>query len=244
MALLKMGRNKILYLICLLFLACREEKQEKRSLTFAYCILNPRFKHQEVIVDSLYGFESEINDTSGISGAKVFLLEVETGETINFVETEKKGIYRDTMRENWVKPLFTYDLFVAFQRDTLWGRTKVPDTFRITFPNNFDTIPLNDFDSIIWRRSLGRKVYFLAVIPPDTAKPLIPIVTEDTFVSLAPFRNFYFDTTAFYTIKVCAWDENRYRYMVMKNLEPDTLGDGLGHFASQTEDTISVFVRR
>ncbi|MEO0102614.1 MAG: hypothetical protein ABIK81_02800 [candidate division WOR-3 bacterium] len=236
-------RNKFFFFL-ILILSCAEKEPKKESITFAYCILNPRFKNQIVIVDSLYGFTEEIRDTSGISGANVFILEEETGETTYFRESDRKGVYRDTMREEWVKPLFTYQLFVIFHSDTLWGRTKVPDTFSITFPKDFDTIPFSDIDSVIWRKSLGRKVYFFAVIHPDTTKPLIPIVTKDTFVALSRYRNFYFDTTANYIIKVGAWDENRYRYMVMKNYEPDTLGEGLGHFSSQTEDTISIYIRK
>lgn len=236
--------KRYLILTILFFFSCAEREPEKASITFVYCILNPKIKNQLVIVDSLYGFTEEIRDTSGISGANVFILEEETGKITYFRETERKGIYQDTMMAEWVKPLFTYQLFVIFNADTLWGRTKVPDTFRITFPKNFDTIPFSNIDSIIWRKSLGRKIYFLTVIHPDTTKLLIPVVTEDTFVALRRYRNFYFDTTANYIIKVCAWDENRYRYMVMKNYEPDTLGEGLGHFSSQTEDTISIYIRR
>ncbi|MEO0098053.1 MAG: hypothetical protein ABIK99_02975 [candidate division WOR-3 bacterium] len=241
MAILKRARKRFFLLFLLLF-GCGKEEVKKENIIFAYCLLNPRFQNQVVIVDSLYSFQEEVKDTAGISGAKVFIFEVESGETIAFKEREK-GVYQDTMDKNWVKPLFTYELFVAFRSDTLRGRTKIPDTFKIVFPKNFDTIPFSEVGSVIWRRSNGRKVYFLAVIHPDTLKPLIPIVTEDTTVDLSSFRNFYFDTTANYVIKVCAWDENRYRYLVMKNYEPDTLGEGLGHFASQTEDTVVVHIR-
>ncbi len=124
------------------------------------------------------------------------------------------------------------------------GKTTVPDTFHIISPKNLDTLPYSDLDSLIWHRSEGSFVYLVAIFHPDTAKPLIPVVTQDTSFDLDKWKQFYFDTTALYTLKVYAWDENRYRYMVVKGQLPDTLGDGLGHFSSQTQDTISIFIRR
>ncbi len=236
--------RKRLFLVIFTLFACQERVEEGERILFAYSILNPRYTNQLVIVDSLYDLGSELRDTAGVSGAQVFVVEEENKETTYFFETNKRGVYQDRREERWVKPLFTYHLFVIFGGDTLWGRTRVPDTFRIISPRERETIAVRDFDSIIWQESEGRKAYFLIIIHPDTTKPLIPVVTQDTAVDLRRWRDFYFDTTANYIIKVFAWDDNRYRYLVLKNSEPDTLGEGLGHFSSQTEDTVVINVQR
>lgn len=237
--------KSVYLLIVFFFISCREEGEvKKKSITFAYCLLNPRYTNQTVIVDSLYGLTEEIRDTAGISGATVFIVEEPTAETVYFAETKKKGVYQDTLRRKWVKPLATYKLFVSFRGDTLTGKTTVPDTFRIISPKNFDTVQLSAFDTLIWHKSQQAKAYFIMAFHPDTAKFAVPIVTRDTFLDISRWRDFYFDMTASYVIKVFAWDEQRYRYMVVKNQQPDTLGDGLGHFGSQTQDTISLYVIR
>ncbi|GEM_PF-1255857 len=235
----------LLYLSLLFsfLLNCAERQPVKETITFAYCILNPRYTNQTVIVDSLYRLTAEIKDTAGISGAIVFITQENTGETTYFVETYRRGTYQDTMKGKWVKPKANYKLFVSFQSDTLTSQTTVPDTFRIISPENFDTLSYPSLGYLTWHKSQGAVVYLVAIFHPDTIKPTLPVVTQDTFFDLDRWKAFYFDTSALYIIKVYAWDENRYRHMIVKKQLPDTLGDGLGHFSSQTQDTIAIYIR-
>ncbi|MCS7249528.1 MAG: hypothetical protein RMJ34_05840 [candidate division WOR-3 bacterium] len=241
---------KRIFIIILVFLSCKkigiEENWERKI--YAFSILNPKEYYITCIVDSNYSIEKEVK-TYGITEAKVFIVNEETKETLN-LRHYWNGIYQETnLRwpnlDFFVKPLNTYSLWVIFQNDTLTKKTIVPDTFSITFPKNNDTLHYDSLNYFNWERSRGAVAYALFIfrLPRDTLAEYFPLFTQDTFLDIREIKEALFDTTSYYQLRVYAFDYNRYQWTIKRG-ELDTLYHGLGHFSSQTNDEIIIFVRK
>ncbi len=223
------------------------EKKWERKI-YAYCILNPNNYKVDCLVDSNYSIEKEVKNF-GIGDAQVFIIHEENKDTL------KLKYYWGTLygadncswryREPFVKPLNTYSLWVIFQKDTLTKTTKIPDTFSFIFPKDKDTLFYDTFNYIYWHKSKSAYAYVLFVfkLPKDTLTDYFPLFTQDTFLEIREIKEGLFDTTGFYELKVYAWDYNRYQWAI-KRSELDTLYHGYGHFSSQTDDRITIFVKR
>ncbi|MEO0113231.1 MAG: hypothetical protein ABIK59_06075 [candidate division WOR-3 bacterium] len=227
------------------------EKEWERKI-YAYCILNPNYGMVKCLVDSNYSIEKEVK-SMGITDATVFIVNEENKDTLRLVGGYYTPYYHFYVGYNWnrqrrepfVKPLNTYSLWVIFQKDTLTKTTKIPDTFSFIFPKDEDTLLYDTFNYIYWHKSKGAYVYVLFVfkLPKDTIADYFPLFTQDTFLEIREIKEGLFDTTGFYELKVYAWDYNRYQWAI-KRSELDTLYHGYGHFSSQTDDRIAIFVKR
>ncbi len=232
----------ILISLFLLLLSCKKVELEKweRKL-YAYCILNPKEKFVTCIVDSNYSIEKEVK-SKGIADAKVFIINEERKDTLNlyYYDSLYQGI-----NNNFLKPLNTYSLYVIFQKDTLTKKTKIPDTFSFIFPKDKDTISYDNLNYFYWKRSKGAFAYalFIFKLPKDSLSDYFPLLTKDTFLDMRNIKEGLFETASFYELKVYAWDYNRYQWVVKRG-ELDTLYKGLGHFSSQTNDSIVIFLKK
>jgi hypothetical protein len=262
----------VLFFFVFVIISCHssnpdEQHQEQLAV---FSVLQPNQYPQTVIVDKTYSLADTITDTTGVSGATVMIWNENLTDTIRFIESDTHGFYHDNIdpvrnlgRNNkrnygngqkskmavisngvdthWIKPLETYFLMVAFNGDTVIASTTVPDTFRFLSPQNGETLHTSSLPVLSWTKSTGGIAYVVCLFSADTTKPIIPLVVYDTFVDVNPFKFAYFDSTGFYRIKNFALDENRYRYEV-GSPRLDTLGDGVGHFGSQTFDTLMVYI--
>lgn len=231
----------ILSFILIFFFCSKINKELWERKIYAFSILNPRDTLIKVFVDSNYSIKEKIKNI-GIEDGQVFVINEDKKETL-FLSYEKEGLYKK-VSSSFVKPLNTYSLFVIFEKDTLTKKTKVPDTFSIIFPQNNDTI---DYDSLIyfnWHKSKGALAYALFVfkLPLDTAFEYFPLITKDTFLNIKEIKEALFDTTAYYLLKVYAWDYNRYKWAVKRG-GLDTLYHGFGHFSSQTADERIIYIK-
>lgn len=241
---------KRILIIILFFLSCKKieiEENWKRKI-YAFSILNPRENSVTCIVDSNYSIEKEVK-IKGIADAKVFIVNEDNKETLK-LRYYWDGVYQEAnLRlpnlDFFVKPLNTYSLWVIFQKDTLTKKTKVPDTFSITFPKNYDTLHYDSLNYFNWERSRGAVAYALFVfrLPRDTLAEYFPLLTQDTFLDIREIKEALFDTTSYYELRVYAFDYNRYQWAIKRG-ELDTLYHGYGHFSSQTNDEIRIFVRK
>jgi hypothetical protein len=231
----------LLFFVILMFVACHTSNPNEThpEQLVLYSVLQPNQYPQTVIVDKTYGLADTLTDTTGISGATVMIWNESLSDTIWFVESDTHGFYHDNI-VNWIKPLETYYLNVIYEGDTIIASTTVPDTFRFLSPQNGETLHTTSLPIFRWTKSKGAKAYFVLPFSADTAKAIIPLVVNDTFVDINPYKEAYFDSTGFYRIKNFVFDENRYRYAVGTKI--DTLGDGIGLFGSQSFDTVMVYI--
>lgn len=248
-----MSKDRIKYvnwikpLIALLVLiSCHSNKlsEEHQKQLVVFSVLSPNLSPQTVIVDRTYGIADTIPDTTGISGATVLIWNKELFDTIRFIESDTPGFYHDNIDMRWVKPLYTYHLLVAFDGDTVQATTTVPDTFRFLRPVDSETLHTRTLPIFTWTKSKGSKSYFLCPFKADTTDTdgfVLPLITTDTFIDMSLYKDAYFDSTRFYRIKNFSIDENRYQYEIGAP-RLDTLGDGVGHFGSQTFDTVRVYI--
>ncbi len=231
-----MSFRKIFILSFILFFGCqRIEKESWKRKIYAFSILNPKDSLIKVFVDSSYSIEKK-SEGYGIEGARVFIINEDIKETLflDYFKYEKNGYYQK-WAPSFVKPLNTYSLFVIFENDTLTKKTKIPDTFSIIFPKNEDTLYYDNLTYFHWHKSKGAFAYaiFVFKLPIDTLSEYFPLITKDTFLDIKEIKGSLFDTTAFYSLKVYAWDYNRYQWAIKRG-EIDTLYQGFGHFSSQT----------
>ena len=233
----------VLFFFVFVIISCHSSNpgEQHQEQLVVFSVLQPNQYPQTVIVDKTYSLADTITDTTGVSGATVMIWNENLTDTIRFTESDTHGFYHDNIDMHWIKPLETYHLMVAFNGDTVIASTTVPDTFRFLSPQNGETLHTNSLPVFSWTKSTGAKAYVVCLFSADTAKPIIPLVVYDTFVDVNPFKFAYFDSTGFYRIRNFALDENRYRY---EGGQPriDTLGDGIGHFGSQTFDTVRVYI--
>ncbi|MEO0114324.1 MAG: DUF4249 family protein [candidate division WOR-3 bacterium] len=250
---MRTNANKHQYLLLLfatlfLLISCHSSKpkEEHQKQLVVFCVLSPNLSTQTVIVDKTYSITETITDTTGISGATVLILDKELLDTIRFIESDTPGFYHDDTNTRWVKPLASYHLLVAYEGDTVLATTTVPDTFRITKPIAGETLHTSSLPIFTWTKSEGSKTYFIVPLQADTTDTLgfiLPLITTDTFLDMNLYKDAYFDSSGFYQIKNFALDANRYRYEIGPP-RIDTLGDGIGHFGSETFDTVRVYIIR
>lgn len=241
-------RYLLLFTTLFLLISCRSStpKEEHQRQLVIFCVLSPNLSKQTVIVDKTYSITETIIDTTGISGATVLIWDKELFDTIRFIESDTPGFYHDDTNTRWVKPLASYQFLVAYEGDTVLATTTIPDTFRFLRPVAGETLHTSSLPIFTWTKSSDSRAYFISLFKADTADTdgfILPLITTDTFLDMNPYKDAYFDSSGFYRIKNFALDENRYRYEVGPP-RIDTLGDGIGHFGSQTFDTVRVYIIR
>jgi hypothetical protein len=236
---------KILLVLLSLFISCHNSNpnQKHQSQLVVFCVLSPNLLTQTVIVDKTYGIGDTITDTTGLSGATVLIWDNTLFDTVRFIESDTPGFYHDNIDTKWVKPLATYHLLVVYDKDTVRATTTVPDTFHFLRPVDGETLYTNSLPIFLWTKSTGSKSYFFCPFKASRLDTgfILPLITGDTFLDMNLYKEAYFDSTGFYQIKNFALDENRYRYEVGPP-KIDTLGDGIGHFGSQTFTMVRVYI--
>jgi hypothetical protein len=142
--------------------------------------------------------------------------------------------------------------------DTVYGQTVVPDSFRILFPRNDDTVTMAD--SMVWNRSRSCAGYYMSFRNDDP---------RDTFTYDLAFRNDTsgdnFDSAVFrfrqmvflylfapgkHTLKVYALDTNYFDWVSAGGFGPGSgtgettqLSGGLGVFGSAVGESLKVYVK-
>ena len=240
---LKVAATFIIILFVLNSCHSNSPNEEHQEQLVVFSVLSPNLSPQTVIVDKTYGIADTITDTTGISGAAVLIWNKELFDTIRLVESDTPGFYHDNIDMRWVKPLQTYHLLVAFEGDTVQATTTVPDTFRFLRPVDGETLHTNTLPIFTWTMSRGSRSYLMCPFKEFYSDTwfIFPLIVTDTFLDMNLYKDAYFDSTRFYRIKNFAFDENRYRYEIGPP-RLDTLGDGIGHFGSQTFDTVRVYI--
>lgn len=236
----------LILLFTTLLISCDSSNinNQHRAQLVVFSVLSPNLAKQTVIVDKIYSIGDTITDTTGLSGATVLIWNNEISETIHFIESDTPGFYHDTINHQWVKPLRTYHLLVTYEGDTVLAVTSVPDTFKFLRPIMGETLYTSSLPIFTWRKSEKAKAYLLFPFEAntnDSGRFILPLIVSDTFLDMNLYKDAYFDSTGFYQINNFALDENRYRYEVGPP-RIDTLGEGIGHFGSQTLDKVIVYI--
>jgi hypothetical protein len=142
--------------------------------------------------------------------------------------------------------------------DTAYGHTVVPDSFRILFPRDGDTVTMSD--SMVWTRSRdcagyymsfrsieqGDTFYYSLAIPNDTTAN-----NFDSLVFTFPQMVFLYQfETGKHTLRVYALDTSYFDWVSARGFGPgagpDTasrLTGGLGVFGSAVAESVAVYVR-
>jgi hypothetical protein len=142
--------------------------------------------------------------------------------------------------------------------DTTYGHTVVPDSFRILFPHEGDTVSIND--SMVWSRSRncagyymslrsveqGDTFYYSLAIPNDTSGN-----NFDSLVFTLPQMVFlYRFVPGVHTLRLYALDTNYFDWVSAGGFGPGTgtgdttrLSGGLGVFGSAVGESLKVSVK-
>jgi len=147
--------------------------------------------------------------------------------------------------------------------DTVYGHTVVPDSFRILFPRNGDTVTMSD--SMVWTRSRncagyymsfrsflqnGDTVYYDFAVPNDTSEN-----NYDTLLFRIPQMVFLFLVVEPwpwpYSLQVYALDTNYFDWVSAGGFGPGTntgetthLSGGIGVFGSGVGESVEVYVKK
>jgi hypothetical protein len=143
--------------------------------------------------------------------------------------------------------------------DTVYGRTIVPDSFRILFPLSGDTVSIDD--SMVWTRSRncagyymsfqsierGDTFYFGLAIPNDTTGNNFDSLTF-TFPRMVFLYQFL---PGVHTLRVFALDTNYFDWVSSGGFgfgggasgETTRLSGGLGVFGAAVGESVEVYVR-
>ena len=142
--------------------------------------------------------------------------------------------------------------------DTVYGRTVVPDSFRILLPRDGDTVTMSD--SMVWTRSRGCAGYYMSFRSIDQGDTFyyslaIPNDTSgnnfDSLVFTFPQMVFLYQfETGKHTLRVYALDTSYFDWVRARGFGPgagpDTasrLTGGLGVFGSAVAESVEVYVR-
>jgi hypothetical protein len=142
--------------------------------------------------------------------------------------------------------------------DTVYGHTVIPDSFRILFPREFDTVTMSD--SMVWTRSRncagyymsfrsvdqGDTFYYSLAIPNDTSGN-----NFDSLVFTLPQMVFLYQfKPGRHTLRVYALDTNYFDWVRAGGFgfgmgAPETthLSGGLGVFGSGVGESVRVYVK-
>ncbi len=145
--------------------------------------------------------------------------------------------------------------------DTVYGQTVVPDSFRILFPRNGDTVTMSD--SMVWTRSrncagyymsfqsfleTGDTVYYDLAIPNDTTGDNYD--TSRFKIPQMVFLYLFEPMPWTYALKVCALDTNYFDWVRGGVFGPGAgagrttrLTGGLGVFGAGVGESVEVYVR-
>jgi len=158
-----------------------------------------------------------------------------------------------------VRPGDTFAIVVAEQGfDTVRGQTVVPDTFRILYPRNGDTVTL--YDSLGWTRSRNAAGYCFSVPYEQQNGTFYDVVVgndstgpgyDSTRVHIPSMLFYYGDSTGWKLLVVYAVDSNYYDWMRLVGYgggggaPPETthLAGGLGVFGSAAVETLHFYLK-
>jgi hypothetical protein len=158
-----------------------------------------------------------------------------------------------------VHPGDTFEIMVAESLfDTVRGRTVVPDTFHMLYPNDGDTVTL--YDSLGWTRSRTAAGYYFS-IPREVngemtwydiviANDSVGSDYDSTKVHIPSMFFYYGDSSGWKTLTVYAVDSNYYDWMRLVGYgagggtPPETtrLTGGLGVFGSSAVGTLRIYL--
>ena len=142
--------------------------------------------------------------------------------------------------------------------DTVYGHAVVPDSFRILFPLEGDTVSIND--SMVWTRSRNCAGYYMSLRSIEQGDTFyyslaIPNDTSDNNFDSLLFRLpqmvfLYRFEPGVHTLRVYALDTNYFDWVSAGGFGPGTgagetthLTGGLGVFGSATGESLRVYVR-
>jgi hypothetical protein len=142
--------------------------------------------------------------------------------------------------------------------DTVYGRTVVPDSFRILFPLEGDTVSIND--SMVWTRSRncagyymslqsidrGDTFYYSLALPNDTSGNNL----DSTIFKFPQMVFLYQFEPGRHTLRVYALDTSYFDWASAGGFGPGSgasettqLSGGLGVFGSGVGESVGVYVR-
>jgi hypothetical protein len=172
------------------------------------------------------------------------------------LENYGRDAYQTRGSGPWPAPGDTFGIRIAKDGfDTVYGQTVVPDSFRILFPHEGDTVTMSD--SMVWTRSRncagyymslrsieqGDTFYFNLAMPNDT--------TGDNFDSLvyrcpAKMAFLYLFEPGRQALRVYALDTNYFEYVSAGGFgagasDTTRLSGGLGVFGSAVGESLEVY---
>ncbi|MEO0180740.1 MAG: hypothetical protein ABIN54_05450 [candidate division WOR-3 bacterium] len=192
-----------------LALGCEQTPEEKPRLTTAFAYFYSHQDTQWVFLDTLYSIDEPVEDTCGLSGARVSL-SVGGALGIPFHEdTGRPGMYFLPLM---IIPETDYRLRVESPvGDTYEMSSRSPKRFELLYPREGDTMR---FDSlyVVWTEP-GNPGYFLRLYTQDTLRDtpytyevMFPVFPNgDTSESYIPA--FYIDTLNYwYDLTIAGFD--------------------------------------
>jgi hypothetical protein len=142
--------------------------------------------------------------------------------------------------------------------DTVYGRTVVPDSFRILFPRDGDTVTMSD--SMVWTRSRNCAGYYMSIRSIERNDTFYYTATASNDTSGNNFDSLvyrlrqmvflYLFEPGIHTLRVYALDTNYFDWVSAGGFGPGTgtgettrLSGGLGVFGSGVGESVEVYVR-
>jgi hypothetical protein len=139
--------------------------------------------------------------------------------------------------------------------DTVYGKTLVPDSFRILFPRDGDTITMSD--SMVWTRSRNCAGYYMSIRSIERNDTFYYTATAPNDTSGNNFDSLVFKLRqmvflylyepGIHTLRVYALDTNYFDWVRIGGFGGGTdtatrLSGGLGVFGSGVGDSVKVYV--
>jgi len=231
----------------ILFIACARDLSEEYASKFnVYSILRNDVITQKVIVDRIYKMDEP--SAPYVSDALIILSSDNLIDTLKFSNADSCYVTNDTFA---LQPLNSYRLSVIKEDfDTLFAKTRLPDSFEIIVPHNGDTLTI--LDTIIFKKSTGAAFYKFSInfsdslwiihdwLKPDTLDSLIKIYCGDYF-------GYYEGGNCLIKISACDSNYYKYVYLFFEEYEDSLLQagveGGVGLLGSAWVESVSFFLR-
>jgi hypothetical protein len=171
-----------------------------------------------------------------------------------------RDIYATSPLQSRPSPGDTFGIRIARSGfDTVYGHTVVPDSFRVLFPRDGDTVTMSD--SMVWTRSRNCAGYYMSFRSVDRGDTFYydAAITNDTtggnFDSLVfklPQMVFlYLFEPGRHTLRIYALDSSYFDWVNAGGFGPGAgtgettrLSGGLGVFGSGFGDSVEVYVKK
>lgn len=240
--------KKIIFIIILVFVSCKEYFFEFEPELNVHCILRNDREIQKIRISRTYRID-EVSSYD-LKDVNVFLYSIfndsvicdtmipfdSLNETLGiYVTSNNFGIFAGALCSLVVNAKYKDNLYL----NTLFGKTIIPSPFAISSPLNFDTVTIDD-NLIINDASSDEQLFYIEIVFEDGK-----FLEKWTFKKQILMKNLLFSGSGNYKLKVFKCDKNFYDYYYSNMFEDKVLRcgvtGGIGLFGSILAESINVY---